>query len=68
MDFDLSSTRWIKSRHSGNGGECVEIAPDIPGLVPVRDSKSPTGPALAFPATAFSSFLAAVKRGDLATS
>lgn len=68
MNIDLTDAQWVKSRYSGNGGECIEIAPNFPGLVPVRDSKNPTGPALAFPATAFTSFLAAVKRGDLPTT
>ncbi|WP_373420856.1 DUF397 domain-containing protein, partial [Streptomyces scabiei] len=30
----------MKSSHSGdNGGNCIEVAPGFPGLVPVRDSK-----------------------------
>ncbi|MFI0710882.1 DUF397 domain-containing protein [Streptomyces inhibens] len=42
----------------------MEVAPDIPGLVPVRDSKDPHGPALFFPAVDWSSFVSAVKRGQ----
>lgn len=57
---------WMKSSYSGdNGGNCIEIAPGIPGFVPVRDSKDPDGPALVFPAADWSSFVAAVKGGDL---
>ncbi|WP_329580250.1 DUF397 domain-containing protein [Kitasatospora sp. NBC_01250] len=67
MDLDLSSTHWIKSRHSGNGGNCIEVAPNFPGLVPVRDSKNPTGPALAFPTTSFAAFLARIKDGEFDT-
>ncbi|WP_327748505.1 DUF397 domain-containing protein [Streptomyces europaeiscabiei] len=38
---------WIKSSHSGdNDGDCIEVAPGFPGLVPVRDSKNPPGPVL----------------------
>lgn len=33
-------------------------------LVPVRDSKAPSGPVLTFPATAFSSFVAGIKAGE----
>ncbi|MFI9256073.1 DUF397 domain-containing protein [Streptomyces sp. NPDC053069] len=33
------------------------------GLVPVRDSKVPSGPVLSFPASSFSSFLMGVKEG-----
>ncbi|WP_329580253.1 DUF397 domain-containing protein [Kitasatospora sp. NBC_01250] len=68
MHTTPTEPHWTKSRHSGGGGNCVEVALNLPRHIPVRDSKSPTGPALAFPATSFTSFLAAVKRGDLATS
>ncbi|MFE0046249.1 DUF397 domain-containing protein [Streptomyces albireticuli] len=57
----------MKSSYSqGNGGQCVEWAPapaSLSGVVPVRDSKTPHGPALAFPAGAWGSFIAGVK-GD----
>ncbi|WP_327678638.1 DUF397 domain-containing protein [Kitasatospora sp. NBC_00458] len=61
---DLATVLWRKSTYSGNGGNCVEVAPGFPGLVPVRDSKDPHGPALLFPADAFASFLAAVRAGE----
>ncbi|MFD7905523.1 DUF397 domain-containing protein [Kitasatospora sp. NPDC059747] len=54
----------MKTRYSGNGGNCVEVAPDFPGLVPVRDSKDPNGPALVFPADAWRSFVAATAAGE----
>ncbi|MGW4897830.1 DUF397 domain-containing protein [Kitasatospora sp. NPDC004240] len=63
--FDLTGARWVKSRHSGNGGNCVEVAPTaLPGFLPVRDSKDPEGPALVFPATAWASFVSAVRSGE----
>ncbi|MFJ1708592.1 DUF397 domain-containing protein [Kitasatospora sp. NPDC088346] len=62
--INLTGARWVKSKHSGNGGNCVEIAPDFPSVVPVRDSKDPEGPALIFPASSFAAFLAAVKSGE----
>ncbi|WP_217189648.1 DUF397 domain-containing protein, partial [Streptomyces buecherae] len=34
------------------------------GTVPVRDSKNPHGPALAFDTSAWSAFVAGVKAGD----
>ncbi|MFD5467847.1 DUF397 domain-containing protein [Kitasatospora sp. NPDC127059] len=40
------------------------MAPGFPGLVPVRDSKDPQGPALVFPAEAWQSFLGAVRGGQ----
>lgn len=55
---------WRKSSHSNaSGGDCVEVADSLPGLVPVRDSKVPTGPALVVPATAWAPFIAALKAG-----
>ncbi|GAA4665334.1 DUF397 domain-containing protein [Streptomyces youssoufiensis] len=58
--------RWTKSSHSSNGGECVEVATNLAahGTVPVRDSKNPHGPALAFDTSAWSAFVAGVKAGD----
>ncbi|MFF0410148.1 DUF397 domain-containing protein [Kitasatospora sp. NPDC004745] len=56
---------WRKSSYSGdNAGECIEVAPGFPGLVPVRDSKDPGGAALVFPADAWQSFVAAVRCGE----
>ncbi|WP_327067074.1 DUF397 domain-containing protein [Kitasatospora sp. NBC_01302] len=68
MHTTPTEPRWIKSRHSGGGGNCVEVALNLPRHIPLRDSKNPTGPALLLSPAAFGSFLAAVKRGDLATS
>lgn len=63
---DLSTARWRKSSYSNtNGGECVEITEDFPGVVPVRDSKNPHGPALLVPATSWTAFLTALKVEDL---
>ncbi|QMU75539.1 DUF397 domain-containing protein [Streptacidiphilus sp. PB12-B1b] len=63
---DLTGALWRKSSYSGgNGGDCIEAAPGfIPGIVPVRDSKDPSGPALVFPAEAFTAFVDAVKAGQ----
>ncbi|MEW1863525.1 DUF397 domain-containing protein [Streptomyces sp. NBC_00669] len=62
--------RWFKSSYSDNGGTCVEVAANLieaRGVVPVRDSKDPQGPALVFPADAFASFVAGVKSGEFGT-
>ncbi|MFC8450834.1 DUF397 domain-containing protein [Kitasatospora sp. NPDC057223] len=40
------------------------MAPGFPGLVPVRDSKNPDGPALVFPAAAWQAFVTGVRAGD----
>lgn len=62
--------RWFTSSYSENGGQCVEVATNLAaphGIVPVRDSKDVTGPALTVPAAAFSAFVAGVRAGDLGT-
>ncbi|GAA1169312.1 hypothetical protein GCM10009654_28180 [Streptomyces hebeiensis] len=56
---------WRKSSYSGsNGGECLEVADGIAGVVPVRDSKTPERSHLTFRPSAFASFVQAVCRGD----
>ncbi|MGQ5259154.1 DUF397 domain-containing protein [Micromonospora sp. ZYX-F-536] len=56
--MELSGARWRKSsRSSGNGGACVEVADNLPGVVGVRDSKDPTGPALTFTPAAWRAFV-----------
>ncbi|MGW2845412.1 DUF397 domain-containing protein [Streptomyces sp. NPDC001274] len=64
------SPRWFTSSHSGNGGQCVEVAANLiasRGTVPVRDSKNPSGPVLSVPAASFASFVAGVKAGEFGT-
>ncbi|TNM25868.1 DUF397 domain-containing protein [Streptomyces sedi] len=54
---------WRRSSYSGNqGGACLEVRDDIPGAVPVRDSKVTEGPILSVSASAWSSFLDMAKR------
>ncbi|MER7000625.1 DUF397 domain-containing protein [Streptomyces sp. NPDC000410] len=58
----LEVGRWRKSTYSdGSGGNCLEVADGHPGLVPVRDSKNPDGPKLAFRTPAWSTFIEGVK-------
>ncbi|WP_405779532.1 DUF397 domain-containing protein [Streptomyces sp. NBC_00859] len=64
------SPRWFKSSYGYNGGNCVEAATNLVasrGIVPVRDSKNPSGPVLDIPAGAFASFVTGVKDGGLGT-
>ncbi|MGW4378024.1 DUF397 domain-containing protein [Streptomyces albidoflavus] len=66
-----ASPDWFKSSHSNNGGACIEVAANLVpthNLVPVRDSKTPSGPVLTFPSTAFSSFVAGIKAGEFRSS
>ncbi|MCG3041761.1 DUF397 domain-containing protein [Streptomyces sp. S1A] len=37
------------------------MADGFPGIVPVRDSKAPHGPVLAFPPTSWASFISELK-------
>jgi Domain of unknown function (DUF397) len=61
---DLSRATWRKSSYSGsNGGQCVEVARNLPGVVAVRDSKDPDGPSLIVTAGAWRAFLDGVRRG-----
>ncbi|MCX4964237.1 DUF397 domain-containing protein [Streptomyces sp. NBC_00654] len=64
------SPRWFKSSYSSSGGYCVEVAANLAplGVVPVRDSKRPSGPVLGVPAGAFASFAAGVKAGEFGTA
>ncbi|MER5354459.1 DUF397 domain-containing protein [Kitasatospora sp. NPDC002551] len=64
VEVALTTAQWRKSTHSQNGGNCIEVAPDFTGLVPVRDSKDPAGPALLFPTDAWRAFLTAVKADE----
>ncbi|MGW6910192.1 DUF397 domain-containing protein [Streptomyces sp. NPDC054940] len=61
--LDLSAVVWRKSSYSDGGGtNCVEVADGYPGIVPVRDSKTPDdGQILVFGTTSWTSFLTGVK-------
>ncbi|MEV8505892.1 DUF397 domain-containing protein [Actinoplanes sp. NPDC051475] len=59
---DLTGARWHKSTRSGsNGGDCVEVADNLPDIVAVRDSKNPHGPALIFPRDTWRAFIRSLK-------
>jgi Domain of unknown function (DUF397) len=64
--MELSGAVWRKSSYSGgNGGGCVEVARNLPGLVAVRDSKDRGGPALSFTLAGWAAFTAGVRSGEL---
>ncbi|WBB72047.1 DUF397 domain-containing protein [Micromonospora sp. WMMD1128] len=59
--MDMTGASWRKSTRSGsNGGNCVEVADNLSGVVGVRDSKDPTGPALVFVPESWRAFVAQV--------
>jgi len=63
MNDDL---RWRKASASGQGANCVEVAPLRDGVA-VRDSKNPSGPVLRFSADDWQAFVASVKAGKIAS-
>ncbi|MFI6064745.1 DUF397 domain-containing protein [Micromonospora sp. NPDC051227] len=59
--MDMTDARWrTATRSSNNGGDCVEVADNLPGRVLVRDSKDRDGGTLTFAPTAWASFVGAV--------
>jgi hypothetical protein len=62
-EHDLHGATWRKSSYSGGGGDnCLEVADVDPTVVPVRDSKNPTGPKLVFRASAWAAFVTGLKK------
>jgi hypothetical protein len=59
-EIDLSRAEWRKSSHSGQSGNCVEVASNLPGLVAVRDSKEPDWERLVFSRETWRAFLLAL--------
>lgn len=60
---ELIPMPWIKSSYSNpSGGDCVEVAVTVPGFVPVRDSKRPSGAVVPFPTATWTAFLDQVKQ------
>ena len=45
-DFNSSRAAWRTSSYTNNGGACVEVADNQPGIVAIRDSKDRNGPIL----------------------
>ncbi|MFI8861277.1 DUF397 domain-containing protein [Streptomyces prasinus] len=62
--LDLNNAIWRKSTYSnGQGGDCLELAANIPGTVPVRDSKNPAGPVLFVTPAAWAVFVDGIRTG-----
>jgi hypothetical protein len=60
--MDHLSAQWRKStRSGGNGGNCIEVARYLRGVVAVRDSKDPGGPRLVTTPAAWREFTSRVK-------
>lgn len=60
----LKPVCWRKSTRSGNnGGNCVEVVDNLPGVVLVRDTKDRDGGTLTFGPAAWAGFVASAKSG-----
>ena len=60
-EIDLSRAEWHKSSYSGQSGNCVEVARNLPGLVAVRDSKQSDGAKLVVSQQTWRVFLRGVR-------
>jgi len=62
---ELPDTRWLRSSYSTGANNCVETARPLSGpwtgLLAVRDSKDPAGPALLFSPESWAGFTAALQ-------
>ncbi|GGL87520.1 DUF397 domain-containing protein [Streptomyces fumigatiscleroticus] len=62
---DLHAARWLRSSYSTGANNCVETARPLTGpgagLLAVRDSKDPAGPALLFSTGSWAEFVTAVR-------
>ncbi|MEU2087905.1 DUF397 domain-containing protein [Nocardia beijingensis] len=64
MNVGLSDATWFTSTRTSGGKDCVEVAHLAGGMVGVRDSKNPTGPALVFTPGEWDAFTAGVVGGE----
>jgi hypothetical protein len=62
-DLDLSRAQWRRSSYSGNNGNCVEVATNLPDLVAIRDSKNSGGSRLLMSAASWRVFVRDLKAG-----
>ncbi|WP_405115818.1 DUF397 domain-containing protein [Micromonospora sp. NBC_01405] len=63
---DLAGAVWRTSSRSNDQGLCVEVADnlvDTAGVVAIRDSKNPAGPALAVSPPGWTAFVDAIRVG-----
>lgn len=67
VSTDMTGVRWLRSSYSTGANNCVETARPSAGpwagLLAVRDSKNPAGPALLFSPGSWTAFTAGVHRG-----
>lgn len=59
-------THWRKSSHSGDNGNCVEVAALSSDHIGIRDSKNPAGPMLQVSRKEWRSFIARMRANGMA--
>jgi hypothetical protein len=64
MTDELTGAVWRKSVRSGQSGDCVEVATNLAGMVPMRDTKDRDGGTLTFSSASWAAFVEGVKRGE----
>ena len=60
----MTRWKWRKSTRSNAGGDCVEVATNVDGVVAVRDSKDPSGSVLTFTVAEWRAFIEGAKVGE----
>jgi hypothetical protein len=60
---DRSRAIWRKSRHSTNGGDCVEVA-RLRGHIGIRDSKDQHGEPLVLASAQWAALAEKIKQGS----
>jgi hypothetical protein len=60
--MDVTGANWRTSTRSGtNGGNCIEVADNLPGRVLVRDTKDRNGATLTFTPASWQAFVGLAK-------
>ncbi len=55
---------WRKSHRSNPSGNCVEMARLTAGVIAIRNSRDPDGPALVYTRAEIGAFIRGIKDGD----
>lgn len=66
LNSSAAGLTWTKSSYSAGQSDCLEVAHGTANVLPVRDSKRPTSPALTITYTAWTAFITGVKTTELA--
>jgi hypothetical protein len=61
---DLTGAVWRRSSRSPDSGQSIEIADNLPGIIAMRDSRDPDGPALVFTLREWEAFVGGAKDGE----